>query len=74
MPVAEQLEHENTDPYHLSAAAMREVLRERVRSIYGLSLDEFFARRRDGTLPEVPRAALIEVLVGERSREDERGG
>ena len=44
-----------------------EVLREDVRRVYNMSLEEFRVARAAGTLPLVPHAArdMVEMMVGD---------
>ena len=44
-----------------------EVLREDVRRVYNMSLEEFRAARAAGTLPRVPHAArdMVEMMLGD---------
>ena len=53
-----------------------EVLREDVRRVYNMSLEEYRAARAAGTLPRVPHATrdLVETMLGDDLRELPRSG
>ena len=55
------------ESWDLSPEETVEVLREDVRRVYKMSLEEFYVARAAGTLPRVPHAArdMVEMLVGD---------
>jgi len=60
--MAEHLTFATSDP---SESEMLDVLRQRVKSVYGLTLIEYARARRRGSLPEVPGRAALEVFAGD---------
>ena len=52
-----------TEPRELSQAELREVLDERTRRRFGLSLDEFIKRLDAGDLPDTAAVNDIAVLI-----------
>lgn len=57
----------------LTQEDMLRILADRVRRLYGLSLNEYLDARRAGTLPHVPGAAALEVFSGETASADGGG-
>ena len=51
------------ESWDLSPAETTEILRQEVRRVYRMSLDEYRSARAAGTLPRVPNAARDEVQM-----------
>jgi hypothetical protein len=53
--------------FHLTEEEFLQIVEERVRRIYGISLDEYLEAKKAGTLPWKVEGGYIEVLLGERA-------
>lgn len=59
----------------LSREEMRAIFAKRVRALYGMTVGQYVAARKNGTLPEHPGSTALEVFSGEAgSRKPENKG
>ena len=57
-----------TESYELTEQEFRQILEDRIRRYFSMSLDEFVKAMDAGRLPNVAAAEEIALLIGPRAR------